>query len=374
MASPSSPTHGKLGAIFRLRPNGFEGDGLNDVTWGAAYSGAGTSGYFEVVIDYLNRIATATLGAGGTGYTVNDVLTIVQTGGSGGTVTVTSVATGVITGISLTTPGSGYAVANGLPVTGGTGSDATINITVIADSFKWRKDGGAYTENVIITGAAQTLSDSQTITFAATTGHTLADSWSIGNLDTEATTEVAAAAQITAATHRLLNPNATITWTDSGSKTVLITEHTIGKATFTGNVTVVTVSGNNGFVLEAALEKVGYLIDWNLNITLDTAEISRMGQHWKEFIPGQAGATGGANVYFIGSESFFDAFKDAADGNQKYFLLQLFNYDPDQDQTGDHFMAWVTFTTFTVNAAVGDAVKESIGFQVFGTPSFTAQD
>jgi len=302
MASPTTPTHGKLGAIYRLRPNGFEGDGLNDVTWGTAYSGGGTSGYFEVVI-----------------------------------------------------------MAEAVP-----------------DTYKWRKNGGAWDDNTAagyaITGAAQTLSDGQTITFAATTGHTLADSWSIGNLDTEATTEVAAAAQITAATHRLLNPNATITWTDSGSKTVLITEHTIGKATFTGNVTVVTVSGNNGFVLESALEKVGYLIDWNLNITLDTAEISRMGQHWKEFIPGQAGATGGANAYFIGSESFFDAFKDAADGNQKYFLLQLFNYDPDQDQTGDHFMAWVTFTTFTVNAAVGDAVKESIGFQVFGTPSFTAQD
>ena len=51
MASPTSPTHGKLAAIYRLRPNGFKGNGLNDVTWGTGYSGGGTSGYFEVVID-----------------------------------------------------------------------------------------------------------------------------------------------------------------------------------------------------------------------------------------------------------------------------------------------------------------------------------
>lgn len=47
------------------------------------------------------------------------------------------------------------------------------------DTFKWSKDGGAYTETVAITGSAQTLSDGVTVTFGATTGHTAGDIWTI---------------------------------------------------------------------------------------------------------------------------------------------------------------------------------------------------
>lgn len=295
MASPTTPTHGKLAAIYRHRPNGFEGDGLNDATWGTGYAGAAT-GYYEVEIQT----------AAGT------------------------------------------------------------------DVIKWRKNGGAYTEDVNITGAAQTLSDSQTITFAATTGHTAGDRWSIGNLKDEACSESSAEAQITESTYRLLNPNATPVFSDTGSKNVLIVDHTRGKATFDGNVSVVTATGNNGFLVYSSLEKVGYLIDWNFSLNLDMADISRMGQQWKEALPGQAGGNGGANAYFIGSESFWDAFEDCADGTLAYFLLQLFNYDPDQDQTGDHFLAWVTFNSFGVTAPLNDVVKESIGFQLQGGLSFVA--
>ena len=52
------------------------------------------------------------------------------------------------------------------------------------DTFKWRKrpfggTWGAYTEGVAITGDAQELDDGVTITFGATTGHTLDDTWNI---------------------------------------------------------------------------------------------------------------------------------------------------------------------------------------------------
>jgi hypothetical protein len=56
------------------------------------------------------------------------------------------------------------------------------------NSFKWRKatrdaNGvktiGSWTEGVNITGAAQDLADNVTVTFAATTGHTLNDAWLI---------------------------------------------------------------------------------------------------------------------------------------------------------------------------------------------------
>ena len=61
--------------------------------------------------------------AGGTGYTVGDILTV--TGGVSGTatVTVTTVSGGVVTGLSLTTNGNGsvYTTGTGKVTTGGTG-------------------------------------------------------------------------------------------------------------------------------------------------------------------------------------------------------------------------------------------------------------
>ena len=53
-----------------------------------------------------------------------------------------------------------------------------VEIDDATPTFKWSDDDGAtYTTGVAITGAAQTLSNGVTITFANTTGHTLADAW-----------------------------------------------------------------------------------------------------------------------------------------------------------------------------------------------------
>jgi hypothetical protein len=61
-----------------------------------------------------------------------------------------------------------------------------IDGTGTPDTFKWTDDGGAsYTSTVNITGAAQTLNDGVQVTFLATTGHTLADTWTFN-----ATTDV----------------------------------------------------------------------------------------------------------------------------------------------------------------------------------------
>ena len=286
MGSPTVPTHGKLAAIYRLRPNNFKGNGLNDCTLGTAYS-AVASAYFEVVID-----------------------------------------------------------AEGTP-----------------DTFKWRKDGGDWTTGVAITGAAQTLSDGQTITFGATTGHTLNDQWVIGNLTDEACTESGADAQITAAAKQIINPNSPPVFTDTGSQNVLITDFSQGKATFDGNVTVVTVT---------ALEKVGYLMEWDLDLSVDMAEILRMGQQWKEYLPGQAAGKGSAQAYYIGCDAFFPEIEDVIDTTQDYFLLELFNYDPDQDQTGDHFVVWVIFDSLDIAAPINEIIKEAIAFTLEGVPSFVA--
>jgi hypothetical protein len=66
----------------------------------------------------------------GTGYEVNDVLSVVQSGASGGTVVVTSVSsTGQVTGISILNMGVGYTTATGLSTIGGFGTGALVDIT-----------------------------------------------------------------------------------------------------------------------------------------------------------------------------------------------------------------------------------------------------
>jgi hypothetical protein len=54
-----------------------------------------------------------------------------------------------------------------------------IDGTGTPDTFKWYKDGVLQASTVAITGAVQTLSDGQTVTFGATTGHTLGNFWTI---------------------------------------------------------------------------------------------------------------------------------------------------------------------------------------------------
>jgi uncharacterized phage protein gp47/JayE len=82
----------------------------------------------------ISSILTATVGSsGGTGYAANDILTVVQSGASGGTVKVTAAPGGVVTAISVTPPsGTGYSIGTNLATTGGTGSGCTVNITATA--------------------------------------------------------------------------------------------------------------------------------------------------------------------------------------------------------------------------------------------------
>jgi len=54
-----------------------------------------------------------------------------------------------------------------------------IDGTGASDTFRWSKDGGAtwVASNVAITGSAQNLDNGVTVTFGATTGHTVGDRW-----------------------------------------------------------------------------------------------------------------------------------------------------------------------------------------------------
>ena len=53
-----------------------------------------------------------------------------------------------------------------------------IDATGTPDTYEWFKDGVSQDTGVAITGAAQTLDNGVTVTFVATTGHTILDDWS----------------------------------------------------------------------------------------------------------------------------------------------------------------------------------------------------
>jgi len=88
--------------------------------------------------------------------------------------------TNTVEAASFTGSGLNDCTAGGT-YTGSTNStfDVEIDSTGTPDTFRWRKDGGSWNVGVAITGAAQTLSDGVTVTFGATTGHTVADAWEI---------------------------------------------------------------------------------------------------------------------------------------------------------------------------------------------------
>lgn len=98
------------------------------ITLGALVSTAGSFGS-------AGGISTYTL-ASGTGYSANDVLTVVQEGGASGTITINTVnGSGVPLTSTLKTAGTGYAVASGLSTTVAPsgGSGCTVSITALAD-------------------------------------------------------------------------------------------------------------------------------------------------------------------------------------------------------------------------------------------------
>lgn len=87
-------------------------------------------GYIEAAGTGLSEAVGAAIAGGGTGYTVDDDLTVSGGTGTAATLNVTSVSTGVIDGIEILTAGSYSAIpGNPVSVTGGTGTGATFNLT-----------------------------------------------------------------------------------------------------------------------------------------------------------------------------------------------------------------------------------------------------
>jgi len=101
-------------------------------------------------------IQSVTIAGGGTGYTVGNTLTVVGgTSGGAATLTVSTVSSGVITGVTVATGGTSYTAlpTNPFSVTGGSGSGATFNATAwgVSATITITNAGSGYIEQPTIT-------------------------------------------------------------------------------------------------------------------------------------------------------------------------------------------------------------------------------
>lgn len=91
----------------------------------------------------LLRTIGAAPTAGGTGYTVGDILTLTES--AGGQVRVTSVSSGVVTGVELYAGGlGGYTTGTGKATSGGTGTGCTVNVTAVVSGTATRSSTQAH--------------------------------------------------------------------------------------------------------------------------------------------------------------------------------------------------------------------------------------
>lgn len=74
-----------------------------------------------------------------------------------------------------------------------------ISLAAATDQFDWRRDDGAWTTAVAMTGLAQLLTDNVAVTFAATTGHTVGDEWIIVTVEIPTTGIITADSYVDAA-------------------------------------------------------------------------------------------------------------------------------------------------------------------------------
>ena len=113
-----------------------------------------TASGVQATASALMFTSAATVANGGTGYAVNDVISIVGgTYTTQGTYTVSAVSGGVITAVTRTS-GSGYSVlpTNPVSTTGGTGTGATLNITAwTVSAFTITNAGSGYVEQPTVT-------------------------------------------------------------------------------------------------------------------------------------------------------------------------------------------------------------------------------
>ena len=106
---------------------------------------------------------------------------------------------------------------------------------------------------------------------------------------------------------------------------------------------------------------------WNLSITKDTQETTKMGDTFKSFVGGLISAEGGATVLYNASgnsdyQSFIDDVLTTGDNGDA--LIELF---PDSAQSSKKISAGVIITNAEHSATLGEIEEIAITFQTTGT-------
>ncbi len=196
--------------------------GLDDATFSGTYSGGVAGDYYEVAIDGAPAPATGSITCVAKAALVDGETLTLDDGTNAATVFEFDVAGDGVAGgntqVNVSTDTTAIQVATrlanaintvaaGLAITATAVGDGTITLAndangpsgnvaitetvadagfVVAgmsgghqDTFTWNRSGGTPTAGVDITGAAQSLGQGVSATFAATTGHTLGDKWRI---------------------------------------------------------------------------------------------------------------------------------------------------------------------------------------------------
>jgi len=112
-----------------------------------------------------------------------------------------------------------------------------------------------------------------------------------------------------------------------------------------------------------------YSLGWTMEIDLDMADASRVGQHWKEALPGQAGWRGTFEIYFVAGnteqKAFFDNLVAATPGTKLTDVKFLL------DASTNAFDGDIFITGISVPATIGDVVKATVSYQGNGAVSLT---
>ena len=121
------------------------------------------------------------------------------------------------------------------------------------------------------------------------------------------------------------------------------------------------------------IEKNDVAIDftdgWSLNVTLDMADISRLGQHWKEGVPGQGSWNGSFSGQLVlgntEQKALIDNLITATPGTKLTDVKFLL------DAGTNAFTGNIYITGFTTSPGIGDAVKYTFNFQGDGALTVT---
>lgn len=108
----------------------------------------------------------------------------------------------------------------------------------------------------------------------------------------------------------------------------------------------------------ARTEKNGVVMEWTdgwaITITLDAAETSRQGQHWKEYIAGQAGWTGTISGSYVPGNTEQKAFMDNIIAAIPGAILT--DVDFNLEDTGDYLAGNLLITNFVIDGRIGDKI------------------